>query len=134
MAETAAHFATDVDGSPNGQRIWPPYSPTSPPARLRVGHAMFDVREDRSRCVEESVNGYTHGDSRAIILDPGLHPDAARQVLLHELLHACLYVSGAKALEDDEEERVVAALTGPLLGALRDNPALAAFLLTADVC
>jgi len=103
------------------------------PAQLRVGHAVFQVRSDRDVCAREQTLGSTHGDSRSIIVDEAMNPDLARQVLLHELLHAVVYVSGYRFDDDDAEERAVAALTGPLLSTLRDNPDLAPFLLASDI-
>jgi hypothetical protein len=57
----------------------------------------------------------------SIAVDPGKHEDYARATLLHEILHACIR-SSDPTLDDEHEETVVAAMTGPLLSMLRDNP------------
>jgi hypothetical protein len=57
----------------------------------------------------------------SIAVDPGKHEDYARATLLHEILHACIR-SSDPTLDDEHEETVVAAITGPLLSMLRDNP------------
>jgi hypothetical protein len=57
----------------------------------------------------------------SIAVDPGRHEDYARATLLHEILHACIR-SSDPTLDDEHEETVVAAITGPLLSMLRDNP------------
>lgn len=48
--------------------------------------------------------------------------------LLHEIIHMAYRVSGFQFTEHAEEERAVLAVTTPVLDALRENPALAAFL------
>jgi hypothetical protein len=60
-------------------------------------------------------------ESMSIAVDPGRHEDYARATLLHEILHACIR-SSDPTLDDEHEETVVAAMTGPLLSMLRDNP------------
>jgi hypothetical protein len=60
-------------------------------------------------------------ESMSIAVDPGRHEDYARATLLHEILHACIR-SSDPTLDDEHEETVVAAITGPLLSMLRDNP------------
>jgi hypothetical protein len=60
-------------------------------------------------------------ESMSIAVDPGRHEDYARATLLHEILHACVR-SSDPTLDDEHEETVVAAMTGPLLSMLRDNP------------
>jgi hypothetical protein len=60
-------------------------------------------------------------ESMSIAVDPGKHEDYARATLLHEILHACIR-SSDPTLDDEHEETVVAAMTGPLLSMLRDNP------------
>jgi hypothetical protein len=60
-------------------------------------------------------------ESMSIAVDPGKHEDYARATLLHEILHACIR-SSDPTLDDEHEETVVAAITGPLLSMLRDNP------------
>jgi hypothetical protein len=51
-----------------------------------------------------------------------------RAVLLHEILHAC-FVDSSYEMTYEEEERVVATLTNPLLSVLRDNPDVVRYLL-----
>jgi hypothetical protein len=60
-------------------------------------------------------------ESMSIAVDPGKHEDYARATLLHEILHACIR-SSDPTLDDEHEETVVAAITGPLLSMLKDNP------------
>lgn len=99
--------------------------PATPiPEQIRVGHTTFRVVADQARCEEHDVCGLTDGDRRTILVKPTVPPDMMRQIILHELLHAALYASGFTFDDDTLEERVVAAMTGPLLAALRDNTEL----------
>jgi hypothetical protein len=67
-------------------------------------------------------------ESMSIAVDPGRHEDYARATLLHEILHACVR-SSDPTLDDEHEETVVAAMTGPLLAMLRDNPDVLDYLM-----
>jgi hypothetical protein len=67
-------------------------------------------------------------ESMSIAVDPGRHEDYARATLLHEILHACVR-SSDPTLDDEHEETVVAAMTGPLLSMLRDNPEVVDYLM-----
>lgn len=60
--------------------------------------------------------------------------DKAREVLLHEVLHAIIGTARIDPFGDDEnaEENLVSQLAPLLLAALRDNPALVAALLSAE--
>lgn len=114
------------------------------PARVRIGHLTYtvtvstsdtsdlaqDVTQEGAECV-----GASDVTTQTIHLIEGLGPEFEAETLLHEVLHRCLRVSGcdpdddAKAGVTDVEERTIKAITGPLLGALRTNRSLAAYLL-----
>lgn len=66
-----------------------------------------------------------------IVVDNSQRGGFMRDTVLHEALHACLFATGLN-LGDGEEERLVAALSPVLLAALRDNPALVAYLRSDD--
>ena len=53
-----------------------------------------------------------------------------RKSLLHEVIHACNWISGHD--DTSSEEQFVRALAFPLLDVLRDNPPLVAFLVESD--
>jgi hypothetical protein len=128
-------------------------SASTPPQTLRIGHLVYTVVVDdglltehgtRSQC---TIAGFSHSALQSIVLGTksvtsGNRPfgeDYRREVLLHEVLHSCLRVTGcdpdrdAKADCTDVEERAVEAISGPLLAALRDNPELVTYLLNVDV-
>lgn len=114
-------------------------SKTRPPARVQVGPYRLDVAVSNRRLAEHSV----HRGDRPDALDGGcdlsggrilirerLGRDAFADTLLHEVLHACLAITGC-SLDVDAEEQVVLPLAPLLFDTLRRNPDLAAYLLNA---
>lgn len=103
------------------------------PDKVKVGPLTYDVSDDSLNHVlaehdsQSRLDGRCHHAKQQIVLDPSLAAGQRRATLLHEVTHAALSVSGIR-LEDDEEERIVRALEMPLLGVLRDNPVLVAYL------
>lgn len=65
-----------------------------------------------------------------------LHPERTREVILHEAIHAVIDAVGgqdALGLEDeDDEERLVSLLTGPMMSMIRDNPAFMRYIASKD--
>lgn len=108
------------------------------PARLRIGHATYTVTVDNRRCEDDHVCGQSSGNYHEILIRDSYPHQSVADTLLHEVLHQCLFIVGAANLADhlkegeDVEERTIMAMSGALLGALRDNPQLVAFLLAAD--
>lgn len=123
--------------------------PPSLPTRLRIGHLTYTVVEDDQLVAEHSVRehsdfaGWSSAVTQTIALgikaigqaNAPMGADYRRETLLHEVVHCCLRAADcnpdrdAKAGVEDIEERAVAALTGPLLGVLRDHPDLVAWLI-----
>lgn len=103
-------------------------SPSGLPAEIVVAHATYGIAYDDAGCDEADSDGLMEVGQRAIRLRSGLVADYEREVLLHEALHACVGVT-ALDMDADTEETIVAALTGPLLGLLRQNPHLVDYLL-----
>lgn len=103
-----------------------------PPRKIRVGCHRYDVIVDAVGLVGEhaELRGSTVSDSLTIALDGRLPRSVQQETLLHEVLHAAWDTTGASAgPAKDHEELVVSALAPALLGALRRNPRLVAFLL-----
>lgn len=98
------------------------------PRSVRVGPHRYQLVVDRHGVLEDT--GGCHGSTvtrrLTIAIDGSLEGTAAGEVLLHELLHACL---AGHTMDDELEEAVVNAAAGPLLGVLRDNPAIVSALL-----
>lgn len=115
------------------------------PSLLRIGSKRYTVARDDAACDQVagdlgfSVDGASNAAHAMIVLREGRPHDSDAETLLHEILHQCFRASGC--WPDDikpgrsgvtVEEQLVAALTGPLLGVLRDNPALVSFVTRAD--
>jgi hypothetical protein len=103
----------------------------SRPKVVRIAPYNWDVAWSRNTVLhfhpEEDACGACDAASLTIAIDPGDAEDYNRATLLHEILHACLR-SSDPAVDDEQEEMVVAAITGPLLSALKDNPELIEYL------
>lgn len=116
---------------------------TAAPARptsLRVGYIDFTVEwltdeEWEAQGFPDSDGGQTNGSqARIVVRTPEKqHEVHAKEILLHETLHAVFYASGLTIegtlrIQDDIEEHVVGRLSPVLLQTLRDNPDLADYL------
>lgn len=111
------------------------------PARVKIGPARYVVLvsndEIHKADSQARVNyaGFSNGSTQKIALREDNPPDYQAETLLHEILHQCLRVAGvdpdqdAKAGLADVEERAIGATAALLLGVLRDNPGLVAYLL-----
>lgn len=104
------------------------------PDKVKVGPLTYDIKNDSLAHMlaeyEQKAGLYGRCDNpkQALILSPDLAPGQLRATLVHEILHAVINVSGVSLGNDDAEERAVAAIEMPLLGVIRDNPALIAYL------
>lgn len=109
------------------------------PKKLVIGHRTYSIVVDSTTVEKEQPEGVEWGafsDPKRQLIgvrsDSG--PDDERDSVLHEVLHQCLRASGCwpgqirPSRDVDLEEVIVAAMTGPLLRALRDNPALVTYL------
>lgn len=121
------------------------------PSTVRVGPWTYTVVTDAAEIaaasegnVPESGTWGAFSDHERLII--GINSDNATDVLrvsvLHEIMHCCLRISGAwptqyarllaKARHEDYgvdiEEFVIAGTSAVLLGVLRDNPDLMAWL------
>lgn len=98
------------------------------PDSIAIGPHTWTVQTDPTGGLtgDANCNGVTVRERLAIVLADDLAPSYAREVLLHELIHACL--SGTTEFGTDPEEALVRALAPLLLDALRRNPAILAYL------
>jgi len=101
------------------------------PRAVKISPYTWSVKWSRHEVLKHHPNGDACGacdmESMTIAVDPGKHEDYARVTLLHEILHACIR-SSDPTLDDEHEETAVAAISSPLLAALRDNPGVVAYL------
>jgi len=74
----------------------------------------------------EALMGLWLPESRTIQLRAGMNPIATFATLLHERVHQILWDSGAKPLDEDEEERICdaisTALVAEMIGQLPREP------------
>lgn len=107
------------------------------PDRLQVGPFSFAVTVDPG---EVSMMLHDRSDGRLaetdtsrlkIVINAGLPRDQIRDSMLHEALHAIIYVAGGWT-KGISEEQAVARFGSLLLDTLQRNPALVAYLLAGD--
>lgn len=122
------------------------------PERVKVGCLTYRIVTDPDEIKKHSDNADVSEDAewsafsnhdRLLIGVNADNPEGVqRRDVLHELLHCCLRLAGAWPDQyadlvneargrhggRDVEEYAVAGITGPLLGVLRDNPALTEWL------
>lgn len=99
------------------------------PFKLKIGQLEYEVVTDPDE-VESNIADDALGETRHLegkILLRTRHrgapipEDRVVETLVHELLHAAVFVSGIRSAEEitsELEERMVSAVTGPLYAAL----------------
>lgn len=101
-----------------------------PPETVQIGPYTYCVTLVDAE-VDDGETGVQLGNlnlkSLEISLDRDQSPAVMADTLLHEVLHGILTQTGA--VQGDEQEQVVTALSSPLLDTLRRNPALVAYLI-----
>lgn len=115
-------------------------SSTKRPDAVRVGYMIFDVKylsekQWKAADLDDQDAGNCEGWKGLIrirLQGDEQHETATRELLMHELLHACWYVAGLFATDlrklDDVEEDIVRVTSPVMLQVLRDNPDLMAYL------
>lgn len=109
------------------------------PDSLVIGHRTYAVVADDQIVDAEQPEdadwaAFSDPKRQIIGIRAGSGPDDEADSVLHEVLHQCLRASGCwpekfrSGKSVDVEEIMVSAMVGPLLRALRDNPALVAYL------
>lgn len=94
--------------------------------KIKVGPFEYSVKFDKVVANEGSVFGTTHNNDQLIVLDPDKPDQKIDQTLVHELLHACMFISGLTYRFTDKEpvseEDVCRELSIVLYQVLKDNP------------
>lgn len=108
-----------------------------PPTHVKVGAAVYRVKSSKrawKRRLSKSgeahtTRGATSVHKHTIWTDPSGSEALVRETLLHEVLHALFDDSGWFIdNEDDNEEKVIRALSPRLYAVLVENPLLVAYL------
>lgn len=92
------------------------------PATIKVGpHSYRIVRKPLG------YNGLCDFDALTITVKPRLRRSKAKEILLHEVLHACTHptLNGTKKYGDED---FVSGLAPVLLQVFQDNPCLVSYL------
>jgi hypothetical protein len=115
---------------------------TGRPGHVRVGYRRYDVRWDAVQALRwderhgDTYSGGSDHTDHTIHVRPAGAENYKREVLLHEVLHCVVDLTGVGAVLDqadsDAHETVVDAVAPALLGVLRDNPGLVAYLTAPD--
>ena len=108
---------------------------TALPDHIQVGPMCYSLAVNQAaiNAINPELQGRTTHRNQSIVLAEGIGPDQEADTVLHELLHACLSVSGAaNKVSDGLQEELVAAITPLLLDVLRRNPQLVAYLLSTE--
>lgn len=103
----------------------------NPPKLIYVGPTDVKVKFKR-RLTTDTLVGEFIEDQTAIELRKDQSVSGLRDTLLHEALHAVVYLAGLRValeLTHKQEERLVVTLAPWVLALLRDNPKLVEFLL-----
>jgi hypothetical protein len=103
------------------------------PDVVRIGALDYTVTTDAEAhlVAEDEMSSRLYGmsdkSSQRIQIRPGMAPGFTRQIMLHEIVHQLFDDSGLE-LDNQVEEQICLSLQAPLLGVLRDNPDLVAWL------
>jgi len=98
------------------------------PPVIYLGPYDFVVRQKK----KYDLLGELDKENETIIVRTTQGPANLRDTVLHEVLHAILYVAGdsdVHGLAHEDEERLVRIVTPWLLAFMRDNPHVLAYLL-----
>lgn len=117
------------------------------PRKVKIGVHTWRVKTGKRQALkfkletDESTVGYCERRTLRIGLDTSVPKQIVRESMMHEVLHAVFACCGMPlddpmpTFDDDKmqpEEFVVKLMSPVLLGVLRDNPELVAFLLEGE--
>src|SRR3990167_1372955 len=91
------------------------------PYRIVIGPHIYNVVADDRLLEERDLAGQIRYNEGNIVLRSDLRGNKRRDVLLHEICHGCIHLSGA---QDQRVEGILERLTPMLLHTLRTNPDL----------
>jgi hypothetical protein len=112
----------------------PPRTAPPIPGAVKVGQSIYTVHRKRTLDSDDKL-GLTQARKSRILISKDQSTSAARDTLLHEVLHAVCWESGlchVLGIEDVDEERMIRILTPALLGVIRDNTDLMDYLNSED--
>lgn len=117
------------------------------PGKVKIGAQDWLIIErsrDNDGIINDDSYGYTLQKSNTIVLDKDCPPSRKRQTLFHELFHAIRFSNGASGIKPDLENVLpheviytwehyfIAMYEDTMLSVLRENPAVASYLLSNE--
>jgi hypothetical protein len=103
------------------------------PDVVKIGPLDYTVTDDAEAHLgaedemSQRLYGMSDKSTQRIVIRPGMAAGFKRQIVLHEIVHQLLDDSGLE-LATEIEEQICLSLQAPLLGLLKDNPDLVAWL------
>lgn len=106
------------------------------PGSLLLGAHVYEVRADKDTARllrDEDSRGDSRPDQLIIRIDADRPHTAVAETLWHEAMHCAWNHTGLNlGLEEDDEEKIVTAISPLLFELLRRNPDLVAYLTAVD--
>lgn len=113
----------------------------SPPKKIKIGPHVIKVKlttaKELTKLASVGTNprdamGLTDVNISSIFVDNSLSTSIEADTLLHEVLHHVFYLGGGREhFEDEDEERIVCALSTLLYGVIKENPKLIEYLVNS---
>lgn len=94
-------------------------TPKGWPAEITIVGQRWQVLYSPNLASTKGALGLTDASQRTIILDLNQAEESLKDVLWHEVLHACINMGPAWNLDERLEESLVRQLTPAILGVLR---------------
>ena len=91
----------------------------------RVSDSVEDLNEYENK-LQKSLAGASHGPSAIIVINPKHDSMYKRQTLVHEIVHQVF--ESVAGWSPKNEEKICRVLEAGLLGVIRENPGLIAWL------
>lgn len=96
------------------------------PKTLEIGPFEFELQRHTYKEQAEELWGWFNASDQKISVADDIHPDAARETLLHEILHSSFWL--ADLTRDPyfkkKEEELITKLSVPLMTIFKHNPKL----------
>lgn len=102
-----------------------------PPQNIKVGPYNYLLRFEEPRILQQSrpeSKGYTWFQYRLIVVDQSLTIVDKKEVVIHELFHACRDIGGSHYDQSDSDSAVFEAIVPTFMQVMHDNPELEKWL------
>lgn len=94
------------------------------PKKIKIQGFIWTIEQSRDLSTEGACYGSCHYSTQKIFIQPGMTEQKTGEVLLHEIMHACIAQVGLGFRISDgtaKEEEIVTALAHVLYGVLKEN-------------